>query len=513
MAYMKASTRCEVCKGITYAKLGGPHALVDSGDSASSSGSQAGKVSLDDASRSLPSRDASISPPATFPSDGSINTTTESLDGLQEALFQTLLRARAPKTYYTIGSYNYLEKSAQAGCDVCQNILQGLMQRATNTKYLDQLKAIKTVKIHLDEEDNLLVQCETEDGFLKFNDLEANIIKLHDLEDVTDLAHEKSQSLTSTGAEVKGKAPRSTHDNRMLIAKNWLMGCLQNHPKCTQKSGELPTLPTRVLDVGPIDQEAPLKSQLLMSNGRRSNYLTLSHCWGGSVHTLALSGGNLGKMLAGINDSQMPKTFRDAIMITRQLGQRYLWIDSLCIIQPMAGDNEDWRKEGVKMGDIYQNSLCTIAASSASNSAGGCLFGNPGSGTANRPCLLFPEPVERDVSGFKSMILNQKAVWSPVLIPSHPSWLNVVENAPLSQRAWVFQERILPPRILHCSLQGFFWECTKSRASEFEPHGCPKDWEYRDRGLLNITKLSQLDHQKLAIVAGVVWSNSTPRKT
>ncbi|KAH7370060.1 hypothetical protein BKA65DRAFT_386907, partial [Rhexocercosporidium sp. MPI-PUGE-AT-0058] len=42
----------------------------------------------------------------------------------------------------------------------------------------------------------------------------------------------------------------------------------------------------------------------------------------------------------------LPATFRDAVVITRLLGVKYLWIDSLCIIQDQLSD---WEHESAKM--------------------------------------------------------------------------------------------------------------------------------------------------------------------
>jgi hypothetical protein len=56
---------------------------------------------------------------------------------------------------------------------------------------------------------------------------------------------------------------------------------------------------------------------------------------------------------------QLPKTFQDAVTVTRKLGIRYLWIDSLCIIQDSKAD---WAEEAPKMSEIYGNSYVTIAA-------------------------------------------------------------------------------------------------------------------------------------------------------
>jgi hypothetical protein len=65
-------------------------------------------------------------------------------------------------------------------------------------------------------------------------------------------------------------------------------------------------------------------------------------------------------MKEGILEKDLPKTFKEAVFVTRQLGIRYLWIDSLCIVQ----DNEEgWQKESSKMQSGYRNSYLTITAS------------------------------------------------------------------------------------------------------------------------------------------------------
>ncbi|TVY55546.1 hypothetical protein LCER1_G002742 [Lachnellula cervina] len=67
---------------------------------------------------------------------------------------------------------------------------------------------------------------------------------------------------------------------------------------------------------------------------------------------------------------RLPPSFRDAVIVTRELGIRYLWIDSLCIVQD---DLDDWRKESAQMDRIYGMSFLTIIAAGASHSQGGCF--------------------------------------------------------------------------------------------------------------------------------------------
>jgi hypothetical protein len=267
-------------------------------------------------------------------------------------------------------------------------------------------------------------------------------------------------------------------DGRLLVM-SWLSTCRHKHKNCSWTSG-FPKLSTRILDIGKVGESR--RSRLVITEGRHDEYVTLSHCWGKTQHTMALTNDNMETMMDGIEDSDMPKTFQEAIMVARGLDQRYLWNDSMCIIQPTDADNSDWEREGAKIGEIYQNSTCTIAASSANDNTEGCCFGKPASQFDVHPVPLFDKPVHRNWDPF-SKAMGRNTEWFPMMNPKPSSWLNHVQNSPLSQRAWVLQERILSPRILHCTMQGFFWECSELRASEYEPIGCQFDYFFRDQGL------------------------------
>ena len=52
------------------------------------------------------------------------------------------------------------------------------------------------------------------------------------------------------------------------------------------------------------------------------------------------------------------------------LNIRYLWIDSLCIVQNSV---EDWMEESSLMGSIYKHAFCTIASSWGTNDERGCF--------------------------------------------------------------------------------------------------------------------------------------------
>lgn len=56
----------------------------------------------------------------------------------------------------------------------------------------------------------------------------------------------------------------------------------------------------------------------------------------------------------------LPRTIQDAILVTRILGVRYLWVDAVCIVQPTSDNSSDWTRESVKMGEYYRNALVAI---------------------------------------------------------------------------------------------------------------------------------------------------------
>ena len=61
-------------------------------------------------------------------------------------------------------------------------------------------------------------------------------------------------------------------------------------------------------------------------------YVALSHCWG-SGRQFMTTKATLQQKMEGISFAELPKTFQDAIVVSRALRVQYLWIDSLCIIQ------------------------------------------------------------------------------------------------------------------------------------------------------------------------------------
>jgi hypothetical protein len=126
---------------------------------------------------------------------------------------------------------------------------------------------------------------------------------------------------------------------------------MSSHEACARVSRTLtepeqvPVLPTRVIDVGKSDKGVCLYE----TKGEKSHYVALSYRWGDANMTLTTNA-TLSEHLHYIDVGTLCTTIRDAIHVTREIGFRYLWVDSLCIIQD---SEEDWEREALRMGEVY----------------------------------------------------------------------------------------------------------------------------------------------------------------
>ncbi|KAL2264973.1 hypothetical protein VTJ83DRAFT_7483 [Remersonia thermophila] len=278
------------------------------------------------------------------------------------------------------------------------------------------------------------------------------------------------EEITAGQSTPPSKLKRYKKRNLTLLANEvilpWLEHCDAGHPHSrgeqqrteprsstgtepSPSEPELPLLPTRVIDVGTSERDPRLH---VSEPGQRARYLTLSYRWGNGNAPHITTALNVEKRKKSIRLAALPKTIRDAILVTRSLGIQYIWIDAICIIQRSPNDPGDFEAEGIKMAAYYGNSYCTLAATSAADAKEGFL-----------------QPRSDDLVS-KSITLPP---WAPrgrqVRIAWVPDWSKEVPSSSLYTRGWVFQERTLSKRTLHWGRRGLWWECEHQRASEFFP--------------------------------------------
>ena len=210
------------------------------------------------------------------------------------------------------------------------------------------------------------------------------------------------------------------------LINNWVKQCSRNHKKCRDDSKSW--YPTRLLH---LDQHTG-KIKLILTKSRlpKGQYMTLSHRWGPQSYT-QLQPSTMAQLQDNVDVVTLPKIFQDAIGLAHHLSIRYLWIDALCIQQGQSG-TEDWKVEAPRMGKVYSNAFINVSAT----------FSWDGTGSLSQERSwghMLPSKIDLDINGETL----------EYYIFDGDLWFDDVDNAPLSKRGWVFQERFLARRVLH----------------------------------------------------------------
>jgi hypothetical protein len=231
---------------------------------------------------------------------------------------------------------------------------------------------------------------------------------------------------------------RSSPEYHELL-RSWIRRCDDSHEKFGCAALSQTALPSRVIDVGNASEDESFVHLVCTNPSQCGRYVALSHCWGKPSEEEREANctftSNLAQRRRGIRVAQLGKTFQDAITVTRGLGERYLWIDSLCIIQD---DRSDWMRESERMGAVFSFAYCVIAATAATGTQAGFLRSPP----ADRFVAL-PTPLSAPL----------------YLCETVDDFRGDVEHAGLSRRGWVLQERALARRTIHFSSGQTYWEC------------------------------------------------------
>jgi Heterokaryon incompatibility protein (HET) len=292
---------------------------------------------------------------------------------------------------------------------------------------------------------------------------------------------------------IQQRLPRNEAE-KFDIMRRWLQEQWANFIHCVaceagrptlEHSDLCPRLPGWVIDVGGLP-DALDEDVCLVDTGsllvKHAPYVALSYRWGESNH-LTTTTGTLRERCECIPLMDMPRTLQEAVTVTRRLGIRYIWIDALCIIQD---DQNDWSREAAKMGEIYLNAYCTIAAHAAGHADDGFLEQSLNRAHAipvggNRDGELYEEetlayealkrqsvdeakdasPSHQPLRQGDSMGVQDKtkgpdsSTRSECFFVTHGFYSRVlVDGSQLSSRGWALQERLLSQRTIHFTNDG-----------------------------------------------------------
>ena len=168
------------------------------------------------------------------------------------------------------------------------------------------------------------------------------------------------------------------------LLRGWIDAC--EHWHRTSCGATMPTkreaFPFRLIDV---------IENCVVRRDVKCRYLALSYQWGQCNNILATKANiahleGKGSLLE--NKCPMPTTIRDAMLLTRHLGERCLWVDAICIVQ----DDVENKKDAIaNMDAVYNHALLTIVAASGHDANAGLPGVRQGTRTFHQqPVLLEP---------------------------------------------------------------------------------------------------------------------------
>jgi hypothetical protein len=209
---------------------------------------------------------------------------------------------------------------------------------------------------------------------------------------------------------------------------------------------------------------------LRVNHGDPGDYTALSYVWG-VRNTCTLTSSSLEAYERAIDLASLPKTMKDAICVTRQIGLEYLWIDGVCVIQDLESD----KATGVLgMRHYYRNALVLIAASKAATVKEGFFdvretplseLGDFGSDKANASLGAQQQSLDRDDNQpFNVPFGGQDHERGTLRIGTRLKRLQAIQRATKS-RGWTLQEQLPRRRALNFpSTGGVIWQCDTESA-------------------------------------------------
>jgi hypothetical protein len=160
-------------------------------------------------------------------------------------------------------------------------------------------------------------------------------------------------------------------------------------------------------------------------------------------------------------ETAMPRTIRDTVNLVRDLGERHLWVDLICIIQ---GSDRSWALNSLVMDKVYGNAYLTVCAVDGDSAYAGLQ-------------VLHAHAVSPQPGTEKPSLSQNIAHYSKdLLLMSTQPAESYIRRSAWNTRGWTFQERVLSPRNLIFMAGRMYFQCrcvsmSADIISEHEPGG------------------------------------------
>jgi hypothetical protein len=216
------------------------------------------------------------------------------------------------------------------------------------------------------------------------------------------------------------------------IVKKWKHECLSSHKKCENPMKIPRTRPAWLID---------LETMSVVPGEDTGSFVALSYRWGDDTklmtdYEMMLKLQRLGSLKDKEIADKLPPIMLHAMHLTRVIGERYLWTDSLCIIH---GDDAATGEQLNLMGSIYASATVTIIAADGDSQHG--LPGLKGvSGPRNLEQKMFP-------FGKESITVRNTGIFS------------MGSGTPYYERGWTYQEYKMASRKIIFNSKEIHWEC------------------------------------------------------
>lgn len=235
-------------------------------------------------------------------------------------------------------------------------------------------------------------------------------------------------------------------DDAFNFIRECLESCTREHSVCRQGMSHPPK---RLVHIeNPSDTYVKVVET---SFDFREPYIALSYCWGKGV-CLKTKKANIPDMMMGVERTNLPSIVSDAISITGVLGFKYIWIDSLCIIQD---DAQDWEEESARMCSIYEGAYLTIVASSAESADVPLAERYQRHEPTVFRCRRSAKSNNEKVSAVFQLASREECEYGF----HNDDAVRRPDREPLHDRGWTLQEAILSTRVVFYTPTELQWQC------------------------------------------------------